>query len=106
MEAYRWKIERKRIFFWRVGGLDIMWELAGLHSVQQLFKLALFELSIVSDFVKCVRLDNLPITKDSVQQVLEERVKTKQQKKWERQCSYEIKLHVNNQNNWVKKKGL
>lgn len=104
MEAYRWKIERKRIFFWRVGGLDIMWGLAGLHSVQQLFKLALFELSIVSDFVKCVRLHNLPITKDSVQQVLEERVKTKQQKKWERQCSYEIKLHVNNQNNWVKKR--
>lgn len=56
-----------------------MWGLAGLHSVQQLFKLALFELSIVSDFVKCVRLHNLPITKDSVQQVLEERVKTKQQ---------------------------
>lgn len=41
-----------------------------LRSVQQLFKLTLFELSIVSDFIECVRLHNLPILKDCVQQVL------------------------------------
>ncbi len=50
---------------WRVGGSVV------LRSVQQLLKLTLFELSIVSDFVKCVRLHNLPVLKDGVQQVLE-----------------------------------
>lgn len=49
----------------QVGGLVV------LRSVQQLFKLTLFELSIVSDFIKCVRLHNLPVLKDCVQQVLE-----------------------------------
>lgn len=49
-----------------------------LHSLQQLLKLTLFELSIVSDFVKCVRLHNLPILKDGVQQVLEMNRKTRQ----------------------------
>lgn len=42
-----------------------------LCSVQQLFKLTLFELSIVSDFIKCICLHNLPVLKDCVQQVLE-----------------------------------
>lgn len=41
--------------------------------MQQLFKLILFELSIVSDLVKCVHLHNLPVLKDCVQQVLEMR---------------------------------
>lgn len=49
-----------------------------LRSLQQLFKLTLFELSIVSDFVKCVRLHNLPVLKDCVQQVLEMNRKTRQ----------------------------
>lgn len=44
-----------------------------LRSMQQLFKLILFELSIVSDLVKCVHLHNLPVLKDCVQQVLEMR---------------------------------
>lgn len=48
-----------------------------LLSVQQLLKLTLFELSIVSDFIKCVRLHNLPVLKDCVQQVLEIKSKTK-----------------------------
>lgn len=48
----------------------------GLCSVQQLFKLTLFELSIVSDFIKCVHLHNLPILKDCVQQVLEKHRET------------------------------
>ena len=39
--------------------------------MQQLFKLTLFELSIVSDIVECVRFHNLPVLKDCVQQVLE-----------------------------------
>lgn len=43
---------------------------------EQLFKLTLFELSIVSDFVKCVRLHNLPVLEDCVQQVLEMNRKT------------------------------
>lgn len=37
----------------------------------QLLQLALFELGIVSDLVKCVHLHNLPVLEDSVQQVLE-----------------------------------
>lgn len=48
------------------------------HSLQQLLKLTLFELSIVSDFIKCVHLHNLPILKDSVQQVLEMNRKVRQ----------------------------
>lgn len=42
-----------------------------LHSLQQLLKLAFFQLGIVSDFVERVRLHNLPVLKDCVQQVLE-----------------------------------
>lgn len=42
-----------------------------LPSLQQLLKLAFFQLGIVSDFVKRVRLHNLPVLKDCVQQVLE-----------------------------------
>lgn len=56
------------------GGLGVRVEGGGsvvLCSVQQLLKLTLFELGIVSDFVKCVRLHNLPVLKDGVQQVLE-----------------------------------
>lgn len=56
---------------WIVGG-----GLGGVCSVQQLVKLTLFELSIVSDFVECVRLHNLPILKDRVQQVLEKHRET------------------------------
>lgn len=41
-----------------------------LRSVQQLVKLALFELSIVSDFIKCVHLHKLSVLKNRVQQVL------------------------------------
>lgn len=51
---------------WVEGGGSVV-----LRSVEQLFKLALFKLSIVSDFVKCVGLHNLPVLKDCVQQVLE-----------------------------------
>lgn len=51
-------------------------DLVVLRSVQQHIKLALFELSIVSDFVKCVRLHNLSVQKDCVQQVLEMNRKT------------------------------
>lgn len=56
------------------GGYLGIWIVGGvleLCSMQQLLELTLFELSIVSDFVKCVRLHNLPILKDCVQQVLE-----------------------------------
>lgn len=42
-----------------------------LRSLQQLLKLALFQLGIVSDFVERVRLHNLPVLKHGVQQVLE-----------------------------------
>lgn len=56
--------------------------LAGLHSVHQLLELTLFELSIVSDFVKRVRLHNLPIFKDRVQQVLEGEWKGKVRLAW------------------------
>lgn len=42
-----------------------------LRSLQQLLKLAFFQLGIVSDFVERVRLDNLPVLKDCVQQVLQ-----------------------------------
>jgi len=47
-----------------------------LQSVHY-FNLTLYELSIVSDFVECVRLHNLPVVKDCVQQVLEGRSKTR-----------------------------
>lgn len=56
---------------WIVGG-----GLVGLCSVRQLLELTLFELSIVSDFVECVRLHNLPVEKDCVQQVLEKQRET------------------------------
>lgn len=48
------------------------------RSLQQLLKLTLFELSIVSDFIKCVCLHNLPVMKDGVQQVLEMNRKARQ----------------------------
>lgn len=48
---------------------------AELRSVQQLFKLALFELGIVSDLVECVHLHNFTVLEDCVQQVLEEKQK-------------------------------
>ena len=57
---------------WGGGGGSVV-----LRSVQQLLKLTLFELSIVSDFIKCVRLHNLPVLKDCVQQVLEMKSKTR-----------------------------
>lgn len=44
-----------------------------LRSLQQLLKLAFFQLGIVSDFIERVRLHNLPVLKDGVQQVLEVR---------------------------------
>lgn len=40
------------------------------RSVQQLLHLAVLELGVLSDLVKCVCLHNLPIVKYCVQQVL------------------------------------
>ena len=54
-----------------------------LRSEQQLVLLTLFELCIVSDFVKCVCLHNLPVLKDCVQQVLEVKRKNKMEGKVE-----------------------
>lgn len=52
-------------------GLDRGWGFSRLCSVQQLLKLTLFELGIVSDVVKRVHLHNPPIVKHRVQQVLQ-----------------------------------
>lgn len=41
-----------------------------LRSLQQLLELALFQLGIVSDVVERVRLHNLAVLEDGVQQVL------------------------------------
>lgn len=51
--------------------------------MQQLFKLALFELGIVSDLVECVHLHNLAVLEDRVQQVLEESQKIRRLKRGE-----------------------
>lgn len=67
-----------------------------LRSVQQLVKLALFKLSIVSDFIKCVHLHNLSVLKNRVQQVLNRnenktgRIRVKQKKR-ERKEKKELK---------------
>lgn len=42
-----------------------------LRSLQQLLELALFQLGIVSDVVERVRLHDLAVLEDGVQQVLE-----------------------------------
>lgn len=57
------------------------------RSLQQLVQLALFELRIVSDFVECVRLHDIPVLEDCVQQVLgEERERRGEERKGGGQC--------------------
>lgn len=54
------------VWWWWGGSVE-------LSSMQQLFKLTLFKLGIVSDLVECVHLHNFPVLEDRVQKVLEEK---------------------------------